>query len=1023
MLVLGLLASGVLRSVAAGADRGEHQVASWTVAEGLPQGTVLDILETPVGELWLATFGGLVRFDGARFEVFDLANLAGLPSNRITALAADAASGLWLATQTGHVVHFAGGRVDTVIPPPDRRTELVALAISSAGAVYTRAALGQVYRVEGGAQHEVLSAGVGSGFHNLRATPDGGIWAGTGGRLFRIDTGEHFDLTGSLLDLAADGAGGLWLGLEDGLARFAGGRMTRVVVAPALTGPVTAILTAGDDRLWLGTLHGVTEVWNGGDGIWRQVSAPMQLREGFAVRALRRDHEGNVWVGSNGQGLFRLTPRPTLVRKATTGPASVTAVVPDGFGGAWFTAGCSGLFHADAAGKTVAVQVAPPGEPFGCEHALAVDSGHQLWVRARQRLFVLEASRKGDAAGMPRALPVRLPEEGGHLLPAPDGTLWIVSRGGRIERLAADGGLSLVTDLATELRSAARAADGTLWIGGRGEVFRLRGGLVERFGLEANVPLGAVRALLPRPGGALLIGTYGGGIGLLRDGRVRRISTEQGLIDNSISGLIEDLQGRVWILSNRGLSTIAAGDLERLGADLRSHLLPVVLGPERGMPEANFGAPAAAIADDGRLWFTTIEGAVSIDSATFPWNRVAPSVVIEGVQVDERHVPFSPRVEIPAATARVRIDFTSFSRRAPERVQFRIRLEGIDREWVDVGARRFSVWTPSRPGEFRFEVEARNEDGVWSAQPEAIVLAVLPAWWQTTAFRLAALAATAVLLLGFHRLRLRALRRRNRALVLEIEERQRAEGLAARLRSELEHVTRVATAGELATSLAHEVNQPLAAIVSNAQAGRRFLDLGEAGRREVEEIFGDIARQGQRASEVIHRLRTFLGKEAPHRDALDLNDVVREVLPLVRREIEERRIDLVLEFATGLPRVTGDRVQLQQVVVNLIQNACDAMRASPSPRRLELRSHSSQVSGAAVELTVGDTGPGVAEPVAASIFEPFVSTKIDGMGMGLSICRSLVESHGGSLTLESPAEGGARFRVRLPVEPTVTEPA
>jgi signal transduction histidine kinase len=138
----------------------------------------------------------------------------------------------------------------------------------------------------------------------------------------------------------------------------------------------------------------------------------------------------------------------------------------------------------------------------------------------------------------------------------------------------------------------------------------------------------------------------------------------------------------------------------------------------------------------------------------------------------------------------------------------------------------------------------------------------------------------------------------------------------------------------------------------------------------------------------------------------------------VRREIEERRIDLMLDFAPDLPQLTGDRVQLQQVVVNLVQNACDAMRSFPPPRRLAI---ASRAAGSQVELTVSDSGPGVPPSVAAAIFEPYVSTKSGGMGMGLSICRSLVESHGGTLTHESPAEGGARFRVSLPIAAAAAE--
>jgi len=991
--------------------RGNYQVTAWGIAEGLPQSSVTGIVELPDGALWLSTFGGLVRFDGVRFEVLDLANVAGLPSNRITALAAAPRGGLLLATQTGFVVHLVDGKVVESFAPPDPEIELVALAVSSAGAIYSRQTDGEIYRIDGGRLREIQSVGHGIGFHSLLAMPDGGIWTGALESLVRLDTAESFDLPGALWALADDRRGGLWLGLADGLAHFAAGRIERVAVAPALPGPITCLLSVSEDRLWVGTSHGPVELAREPGGTWRQIAAPIVLPEGVAVRSMLRDREGILWVGSNSQGLYRVTPSPVAIVGPEVGARSITALSPDGAGGTWFAAACSGLFHVSAEGAVSAVSLVRPGElPTGCSHSLALDSRRRLWVRTYARVFVIDPE-PGGGTSRPRQVAVALPEEEGALVADPDGSLWIASRKGRVERLTPSGELRLESAIGSELHSAALAADGSLWLGGRGELFHLRDGRVERLAARENVPLGALRALLPRADGSLLIGSYGGGLGLLRDGQVRRISTEEGLADNAISGLVEDEQGRVWVLANRGISVFGRGELEGLKGAAPAHLRPVHFGWDRGVPEGNFGSPAAFASQAGRLWFGTIDGAVSIDAGAFPFNKVPPIVVIESVWLDERRVPFAPSLEIPAGTARVRFSFTTFARTAPTRVRFRQRLEGVDRDWVDLGERRASSWTPAGPGSFRFEVEARNEDGIWSTRPAAIALTVLPAWWQTTAFRLAAGVGLAGALFGLHRLRSRAMRRRNRTLILEIEERKRAEGEAARLRRELEHVTRMATAGELATSLAHEVNQPLAAIVSNAQAGRRFLHLGEAGRAELEDIFGDIARQGQRASEVIQRLRVFLGKEPPHRDRLDLNEVVRQVLPLVRREIEERRIRLVLDFA-DLPAVTGDRVQLQQVAVNLIQNACEALRDWPGPRRIYLRS---RLAGTRAELTVEDSGPGAAPQVAATLFDPFVTTKSGGMGMGLSICRSLVEAHGGALTHETPAEGGARFRLHLPV--------
>ena len=226
----------------------------------------------------------------------------------------------------------------------------------------------------------------------------------------------------------------------------------------------------------------------------------------------------------------------------------------------------------------------------------------------------------------------------------------------------------------------------------------------------------------------------------------------------------------------------------------------------------------------------------------------------------------------------------------PERVRFRFRVEGTGDAWVDSGPQPSLDWTPPGPGRHRLLVEARNEDGVWSANPALVAIEVLPAWWQTTPFRAAVVMGAIVAALSAFGLRVRAIERRHAERLRVLEEQRQAEERMASLRAQLEHVSRVALAGELAASLAHEVSQPLGAIVNNAEAGKRHLAQYLEKPDQLGAIFGDIVADGMRASEVVRGLRGFLRPRAPEIEAVDLSAVVREMLPLARRELRDNRV-------------------------------------------------------------------------------------------------------------------------------------
>jgi C4-dicarboxylate-specific signal transduction histidine kinase len=253
----------------------------------------------------------------------------------------------------------------------------------------------------------------------------------------------------------------------------------------------------------------------------------------------------------------------------------------------------------------------------------------------------------------------------------------------------------------------------------------------------------------------------------------------------------------------------------------------------------------------------------------------------------------------------------------------------------------------------------------------------------------------------------------NEEMRKEIIERQRAEEALLEAQAELARVTRALGMGELVATIAHEVNQPLAAVVTNGSFCLRRLAEATPDPEELRPAIAEIVNDGTRASAIISRIRTLFMKGAPDRAALDVNDVIREVLQLLHNELTRNRVSLRVDLAPDLPRVHGDRVQLRQVALNLIMNSLEAMRTL-TDRPRELLFHS-ETHPDGVLIRVQDSGPGIDPGQADHIFEPFFTTKPEGIGMGLSISRSIVESHGGRLRALAGCHG-ALFELTLPMQ-------
>jgi two-component system sensor kinase FixL len=247
----------------------------------------------------------------------------------------------------------------------------------------------------------------------------------------------------------------------------------------------------------------------------------------------------------------------------------------------------------------------------------------------------------------------------------------------------------------------------------------------------------------------------------------------------------------------------------------------------------------------------------------------------------------------------------------------------------------------------------------------------------------------------------------------DITEKRRAEAHAQTLQDELAHVARLSAMGQLSSALAHELNQPLSAVMNYVSAARRRLGKIEDGAAgKVRELLDKAVNETNRAGQIIHRLRGFLEKREPMHSDDDLNEIMKEAVALGQGGAADDNVELRVILEPGLLHVLADRIQVQQVVVNLLRNAVEAMHSSPV-RKVTISTYAAGPKF--VEVAIADTGPGIPDDVAARLFEPFVTTKEKGMGVGLSICRTIVEAHGGQLWMTPNPEGGTIFRFQLPV--------
>lgn len=1012
LIVSSLILAGSCKSAeptSAPVGSNEWVVRAWQTENGLPQNTVNAILQTRDGFLWLGTSGGLARFDGVRFLKFGLQD--GLRSVRISTLAQDKQGALWVGTTGAGVSRYEHGRFtsfDSAEGFPGG-FDVVSMAAGRDGCVWIGTTKGLVKAHDG--KFSLIGEESGLPLKQIGAIaedPQGVLWVSVlEGGLFR-GTNGHFTPLGEMAPMAVysltiDHAGGVWAGAGNGLLwHWHDGAWERFEKRHGLPlASFVALAEGADGTLWVGAQ--TAGLYRSEGDRFVPASHEGELSD-QAVRRLAIDQDGSIWIGTVAGGINRLSPRLIRFWDTKIGPSrvGVTSVAADENGVPWVSFGSRGLFRfEDGTFK----KVEDPAISRLAHHIYATTSASDgsIWAAGESCLYRFKA-------GEPTKSFLEAPVAGEAIraLCADGDTVWLgtyystlLKCDGQAVQVVAPAG-SFRGDVTSILKDE---TDG-LWVGSSGGLhYWQRGKIVRSWDTRDGLLTPNVRTLFRDSDGALWIGTHGGGLARLKDGRIFNITTRHGLIDDVISQIVADDYGFLDLGCNRGIMRIPRSALHALADGKISEVHPIVFGKNEGMHAEQCAGgvfPTAIKMRDGRLLFPTASGVAEIDPRRLDGVKdSAPRVVIDSVSADGRVLDSAAPVVVPPGRHRLEVSYSAPALRSGAWLRFRHQLSGVDQDWVVSSGDKRATYEALKPGNYVFRVMASG-GREWNNSGATLNVTVEPFIWQTLWGQILA----ACVVVGMNGSAVWWYSRRRHARHLAEIERTRKH------QAELARVGRVSLLGELSASLAHELNQPLAAILSNAQAAVRFLEHEEIPLQELRDILKDIATDDRRASEIIGRMRALMKKGEAQMEPRDLNADIEQVLGLMHSDLVARKVDVIRMLAPDLPPIRGDHIQLQQVLLNLVVNGCDAMRGIPSGERLVIIETARAEEGS-VQVSVSDRGSGIAPELLEQIFEPFFSTKETGLGMGLAICQAIIKGHGGQLWATNNIGRGATFHFTL----------
>jgi len=758
-----------------------YSIRVWQAEDGLPQNSITAVTQTHDGYVWIGTYGGLARFDGDRFRIFDAVNTPELHDSRIVSLFEDRAGNLWIGHDSGTITRYHNGRFDHFRDPKTEGSEkLVGFQADASGNVWALRQKGTLESLDG---HVVLSPGkviTQSGLVHITQTPET-IWTRVDGAVYQL---EHDKLVGVdfgqvqyseyIFGIGGARDGGLWVVRDLRLRKWRNGKWVEDLgVCPWDQSSISAIIELKSGDVAVGTMeHGLY--------ILRRYGSPVHFDQSTGlpqnwVRCLYEDAEGNLWVGAGTAGMAMVRPSAVSMLNAPDQwqGRTVLSIAQGPSNSLWIGTEGAGLYSLRGGRWT----------RFGDEEGI---KNQFVWAVAEGPNEEMWAGTWGGGV---------FRQEGDHFTPVSDipvehspvfalsftpkrDALWVGTNPGLIYR-DEKGTRWMFHDAKDQPRGVCAVvadADGAMWcaMSDAGLGFYKNGNLTlytKADGLSSN----AVQSLLIERDGTLWIGTTDGGLNRFRNGRFAAVGVEQGLPSNAICYIADDGLGYFWMSTHHGIVRVAKTELNRCADGLAANIATQVFDQNDGLPTIEFSGGMSAAGcqtNDGRIYFASSRGVVSVEPREVRVNPVPPPVAIEGMHVDGKNVDLVASTRKPLAPDNQRIEFkyTALSFSAPDRVLFKYRLEGLDHDWVDAGSRRVASYSHLAAGQYKFRVIACNDGGLWNQNGSEYEFSVRAHFWEAPWFiSFAAISVLSIVAIGA-----RAETRRRMRRHLEEVERERS---------------------------------------------------------------------------------------------------------------------------------------------------------------------------------------------------------------------------------------------------------